>query len=702
MIGYFDFETKSEAGFVFDAGLGRFVPIPETTKGSKPGLPTVGVAAYAAHPTTEIVCLAYDIGYERFWTPDSPDPVDLFQWILDGHKLEAVNSIFEFFIWLHCGHSKRGWPYLPIEQTLDTSAKARAYGLPGALKKMGKALELDGLNLKDAAGDRLIKKFTIPRRPTKKDPRHWIPIADEPLDGGLFYAYCQQDVRSEKAASLRIPELSPFELEVWKVDQQINKRGVYIDAAALEACLDIVGQAEAKYNAELAKITRNKCEVHSELANLQKWLAENGLVMPNMQKDTIDYYAKLPGISPACRRALEIRSALNSASVKKLKAIKRQLSPDGRLRCLYMYSGATRTQRWTGNGPQPQNLKRDGSASVDDWNLEAIEAALEAISYRSLEYLEVVYGDPLATVGGCIRGIFVPAPGYDFICSDYSAIEAVVLAALAGEQWRLDLFSRGGDIYVESISRITGVPVGEVDTALRKRGKVAELASQYGGFVNAWKNFGADAYYDNDEYIKRDILAWRKASPNIVEFWGDQYRRIGDSWNFVPELYGVEGAIVRALQSPNTNYQVGYVTFNYWSLQDVLTCRLPSGRFLYYHKPRLTPTEHRLAHLPAYSISYMGYSTDKGWIRKELWGSKAVENITQAVARDRFAYAMVEFERRGYPLVMHSHDEGIAEVDEQFGSISEFELIMSANPYWCANWPIKAAGGWRGKRYFKS
>ena len=363
MIGYFDFETKSEAGFIFDADLGRFVPIPETTKGQKPGLPTVGTAAYAAHPTTEIVCLAYDIGYEGFWTPDLPDPVDLFQWIRDGNKLEAVNSIFEFFIWLHCGHSRRGWPYLPIEQTLDTSAKARAYGLPGKLKKMGEALELDDLNLKDAAGDRLIKKFTIPRRPTKKDPRHWILVRDEPLDGGLFYGYCVQDVRSEMAASARIPELSPFELEVWKVDQQINKRGVYIDAAALDACLSIVHQGELKYNAELYDLTNKKVKSHGELAKLGKWLGDNGLVMPNMQADTIEFTLEQDDIPPVCRRALEIRSALNSASVKKLKAIKRTLSPDGRLRCLYMYSGATRTQRWTGNGPQPQNLKRDGSTS---------------------------------------------------------------------------------------------------------------------------------------------------------------------------------------------------------------------------------------------------------------------------------------------------------------------------------------------------
>jgi DNA polymerase len=701
VIGFLDIEAKSEAGFYYDAGLGRFVPIPETTKGSKPGLPTVGAAAYAEHPTTEVVCLTYNIGYEKFWCPSLPDPLDLFFYVEHGGKLEAVNSFFEFKIWQNCLHKKLGWPPLPIEQTRDTSAKARAFGIPGALKKMGEALELGELDLKGAAGDRLIKKFTIPRRPTKKDARHWIDVADEPLDGGLFYDYNVQDVRAEMAASARIPDLSAFETEVWLVDQRINERGVQIDTDALAACLEIVRQAEAKYNAELAALTAGRCTNHAELAKLGAWLADNGLVMPNMQKDTVDYYAKLPDVPPLCRRALEIRSSLNSASVKKLKAIKRQLSSDGRLRGLYVYAGATRTQRWAGFGPQPQNLKRDGSASVDEWNLDAIEAALVAISYGSLEYLEVVYGDPLATVGGCIRGLFISAPGHDFICSDYSAIEAVVLAALAGEQWRLDLFRDGGDIYVESISRITGVPIGDVDAALRKRGKVAELASQYGGWIDAWENFGADAYYTNDDDIKRDILAWRKASPNIVEFWGDQYRRIGDSWDFTPELYGVEGAIVKALLNPDRVFWVRRLAYGYNSREDILYCRLPSERCLYYHKPRLHPTEHRLAHLPAYAITYMGYNSDTGWVRKELWGSKAVENDTQAIARDVWADAMVRLERRGYPIVMHSHDEGIVEVAEGFGSITEFELIMSANPNWCAKWPIKAAGGWRGKRYFK-
>lgn len=701
MIGYFDFETLSEAGFLFDAGLGRFVPIPETTKGSRPGLPTVGVSAYAEHPSTEVVCLAYHIdGQWGFWTPRLAPPVDLFHFIACDGVLEAVNSFFEFMIWSNVCVKKYGWPPLPLEQTRDTAAEARAYGLPGKLKHLGNALELDVV--KDSAGDRLIKKFTIPRRPTRKDARHWIRVDDEPLDGGLFYSYCKQDVRSEMAASARIPPLSDFERQVWIVDQKINERGVCIDTRALKDCLAIVNLAETKYNAELALLTSNECTTHAELAKLGNWLAKNGLVMPNMQADTITDTLEREGVPPACRRALEIRSQLNSASVKKLKAIKRQLSGDGRLRGLYMYSGATRTQRWTGNGPQPQNLKRDGSASVDDWNLEAIEAALVAISYGSLEYLEAAYGDPLATVGGCVRGLFVSAPGHDLVCSDYSAIEAVVLAALAGEQWRLDVFKRRGDIYRESASRITGVPVEDIGVKYRKMGKTAELGSGYGGWINAWKNFGADKHYDHDDGIKRDILKWRAASPSIVEFWGDQYRRIGDSWDFIPELYGVEGAIIKAILNPTIKYPVRLVAFVYDPVVDVLYCQLPSGRSLCYHKPRLTPTEHRLAHAPSYAISYMGFSTEGGWHRKELWGSKCVENITQAVARDAFAAALVRLENRGYCIVMHSHDEPIAEVPEGFGSIAEFELILIANPNWCANWPINAAGGWTGKRYFKS
>lgn len=707
MIGSFDFETYSEGGFLWDPLLNKWRPIPETT--GKPGLSAIGVKAYAEHPSTEALCLAYNIGREKFWCPILPPPEDLFQFIKDGGVLEAVNSFFEYTMWNDYCVPQLGWPPLPIDSIFDTSAKARAYGLPGGLDKMAKALET--VEQKDPIGERLIKKFSIPHQPSKKDPRRRIKPQEEPLDGGLLYGYCIQDIRTEAAVSAALPDLSPEEMEVWRADQRINARGVRIDQPALHNCLHIVALAEAKYNVELTQLTGGEVQSHAELAKLGNWLSKNGVVLPNMQKKTVA--AALEELPPGPpRRALEIRAQLNSASVKKLKAIKRQLASDGRLYGLYTYGGAQKTLRWSGNGPQPQNLKASGSDSVDDWNLEAIEAALAVIAYRSLENLEVIYGDPLATIGGCVRGLFISAPGMDFICSDYSAIEAVCLAALAGEEWRLEVFRTHGKIYEMSASKIVGISYDELLAhpdflKYRKLGKVAELASGYQGWTGAWKAFGAEKHFNNDKDLKKAILKWRKESPAIVEYWGDQYRRIGDTWDFKPERYGVEGAVVNAIQTPFTWFSVRSVAFCYRQDLDVLFCKLPSGRHLHYHQPRLTPTIHRLAKLPSFKITHMGWNSDSdkgpvGWIRMASWGGKFVENITQGTARDIFAAALVRLERHNYPVVLHSHDEPVSEIPENYGSISVYERILTSKPHWCRDWPIKVGGSWRGKRYFKN
>jgi DNA polymerase len=269
-----------------------------------------------------------------------------------------------------------------------------------------------------------------------------------------------------------------------------------------------------------------------------------------------------------------------------------------------------------------------------------------------------------------------------------------------------------------SASKITGIPFQEfleypeknngASHPLRKKiGKVAELASGYQGWINAWKHFGADKHFNNDKEIKKAILKWRADSPAIVEFWGDQYRRIGTSWDFRPERYGVEGAVVNAIQTPFTWFPVRSVAFLYREDVDVLYCKLPSGGHLHYHQPRLVPTIHRLAKMPSFQITHMGWNSDSergpvGWIRMTSWGGKFVENITQRAARDIFGGALVRLEKHGYPVVLHSHDEPVCEVPEGHGSISIMERLMTSRPQWCLDWPIKVGGSWRGKRYFKS
>jgi DNA polymerase len=431
-------------------------------------------------------------------------------------------------------------------------------------------------------------------------------------------------------------------------------------------------------------------------------------------------------MTPAAREAMTIRAAIGSAAVKKTYAMRNQCAPDGRLHDLFSYHAA-RTGRATGNGPQPTNLPNSGpevllcvcgkhygltlnscpwcgqySAERVEWNAAATEDALEVIATRSLAALMYFFGEGLPIISACLRGLFVSAPGHDLICSDYSSIEAVVLAEIAGEAWRREVFQTHGRIYEISAAKITGIPFDEaVRHPRRKLGKVAELASGYQGWIGGWKAFGADEFL-SDEEIKQAILAWRAASPAIVELWGGQER----DWR--PERHGCEGAAINAVQSPGqwqevTRLDGEFSGVMFLSQGDVLYCRLPSGRYLTYHRPRLRESERRPGTL---ALSYEGQNTNPkngpvGWIRMDTWGGRLVENIVQATARDVLRRATIALEASGYPIVLHVYDEIVSEVPEGVGSIEEFERIMSTMPEFAADWPVRAKGGWRGKRYRK-
>jgi DNA polymerase len=302
-----------------------------------------------------------------------------------------------------------------------------------------------------------------------------------------------------------------------------------------------------------------------------------------------------------------------------------------------------------------------------------------------------------------LRGLFTAAPGHDLICSDYSAIEAVVLAELSGETWRQEVFRTHGKIYEMSAAKIKNIPFEEFEKHkketgqhhhLRKMGKTAELASGYGGWINAWKRFGADEFLTDDE-IKTAILNWRKASPAVVEFWGGQKR----NWN--SELYGVEGHAIQAILNPGKEYVFRKLKFQV--IDNILYVTLLSGRKLIYHNPRVIPHFEQRRGL---QILFEGWNSNPtmgpiGWVKKDTYSGKLTENIAQATARDILAFAIVNLEAKGYPVVLHIHDEIGSEVREDFGSIEEFETIMSTMPEWAARWPVKAHGGWRGKRYRK-
>lgn len=736
----FDFETYSEAGYYWDGPADRWRGI---TK-NKPGLPAVGAPVYSEHPSTELLSLAFDLKDgkgDRLWVPGMLPPQELFDHILNGGLLEAWNSSFEFYIWKNVCQARMNWPALPLHQLRCAMSKARSWSLPGALGNAAKVIGAP--EQKDKAGNALLSKLSVPRSPTKKDRRLRRTPADEPEMFGHLYGYNVQDIKAEAAVSLMTPDLSPEELDLWMLDQRINTGGVQIDMAALDDCISIINQAQDRYNLELQTITGGAVQAASEIQKIQKWMTGQGVTMRSLDKDNVAA-ALAPNdpynLPPNIRRVLEIRASIGAASVKKLFALARQTSKDGRIRDLFAFCGADRTGRFAGRGPQPQNLPNSGPAvrkcegcsavywtkhnrcpscgtdhafsAEEEWGIHAVEAALQAISTRNLEYVEKLWGDATAAVAGCLRGLFSAAPGHDLICSDFSAIEAVVLAFMAGEEWRMEVFRTHGKIYEMSAAKITGIPFEEMmqhkkDTGqhhpMRKKiGKVAELASGYAGWVGAWKNFGADKFMNDDE-IKQNILAWRKASPMIEEFWGGQWRKDPNRWHFTPELYGIEGAAVSAVMNPGQCF--GYRSVSFGVKDDVLYCRLPSGRMLNYHRPRLIPGTAPHGN-PILNLTYEGWNSDykkgpTGWMRLDTYGGKLTENIVQAVARDILAYAMINLDKAGYKIVLHVHDEIVSEVPEGTGSVEEFERIMGTMPPWCADWPVKAAGGWRGKRYRK-
>lgn len=719
-----DFETYSPAGYTWNIVRQKY---------DGGGLPEVGVAVYVEHEDAEVLSCAYNLKDgtgAHLWLPANPPPPALMAHIHKGGLLEAWNSFFEYMVWNKICVRRYGWPKLALEQLRCAKSKAQAFALPGSLAITGETLGIE--NAKIADGKRLIRKFAIPRKPTKKNPSHRIRPIDDPEDAKRLYAYNLRDIEAEAEISSLTPDLNPFELKFWLCDQRINARGVAVDVASVKNCIAILNQCYEAGNARLTKLTEGVVTSVSQVARFTVWLQSRGVPIESMAEDAVNLVLESYELPPDTFEALTIRQQLGSASVKKFHAMLARATKEGRIHDLFVYHSA-RTGRAAGTGVQPQNLPNSGvhvskctrtscrrhyaanflccpwcgeksSGLHHEWNPLTVEDALIAVTPGDKNCFEYYFGDAIATLAGCLRGMFIAASAYDLICSDYSAIEAVVLAALAGEEWRLQVFRTHGKIYEMSASKICGISFDEFELykatsgqhhPMRKKiGKVAELASGYGGWIGAWKAFGADAFF-NDEEIKKSILAWRDASPAIVEFWGGQ-----PDWKR-KEYYGLEGMAIQAVMNPGTPFTYRGIT--YFMKRGILYCTLLSGRYLVYHNARLEPSDRRPG---THSLTFEGYNTNPkmgavGWIRMQTYGGKLCENVVQATARDLLAEAIVKLEERGYPVVLHVHDEIVAEVPEGYGSIEEFERIMSECPAWAKGWPIKASGGWRAKRYAK-
>lgn len=737
-----DFETYSEAGYVWDPAANKWTCEPNAPQGKK-GLGVIGLHRYAEHPSTEVISFYYDLKDgqgRRMWMPGLPLPTDLFEHVARGGLIEAWNSGFEHRIWNEVCVRRYGWPPLPQTQLRCAMAKARAWALPPSLDMAGEVLAIE--HRKDKEGKRLLDKFSVPRNPTKADPRTRITVLEDwANDGHKLVAYNERDILAEAEASALVPDLSPLELQHWQNDQAINQRGMAVDMRAVEAAISILHAALARYGEEMRRLTGGIGP--TEVAALRGWLAARGVHTENLDAETVeDLLARLtPGTIE--HRVVTIRALVGSASVKKVFAMKLRAGADERMRDMYIFYGA-RTGRPTGEGAQPTNMPKAGPdvyrcacgrhhgahtmrcpwcgaltvrgpAAASEWSPAAMEDAFIILLMGSLDLLEAFFGDALLTIAGCLRGMFVAGPGRTLVSSDFTAIEAVVIACLAGEQWRIDAYANDEPMYVMSASKAFGVPVQEMldhkkrtgqHHHLRQIGKGLELACGYGGWIGSVKAFNVEG---TDAELKEMILKWRAASPALVEFWGGQSR--GTFNNRRPELYGLEGMAVAAIQTPGVEFPVmrldGKPTgVSYLMHGGVLYCRAPGG-VIPYHRARLVPSTREWSPHWEKAIVFEGYNTNPkkgppGWQTMSIYGGLLAENVTQHVARNIQMHAINRCERAGWPVVMHTYDEIVVEVPTGTLTVEELETSMCDVPEWARGWPVKAAGGWHGRRYRKA
>jgi DNA polymerase bacteriophage-type len=641
-------------------------------------LKTIGAVRYAADPTTEVLCCAYAVDDDpvQLWRPGDPVPNEFVAAAQSGNWIVAAfNDAFETAIEKLILAPRYGWPVIPIERHRCTQAMCLALGLPARLSAAADALELS--HRKDAAGERLMHQTSKPRRPHKDEKPDGIYWFEDQERLNRLYSYCAQDVRSEREIYSRLPALSPAEQQIWQLSHQINIRGFHIDRNFAEAARRIAEQAAPEIDQEIAEITGGDVVTINQVAKLTAWLQDHGCSLQKLDRKAIQRQLEKGDdeLSPTVRRVLELRLGGAQAAAKKINAFLARAGTDDRIRSAFRYHGAA-TGRWAGEGIQPQNLKRPVVHDLD--------AAIAAVATGNYQHVKSLYPRPLAVVGDCSRAMICAAPGRTLVGADFSSIESRVLAWVAGENWKLDSYRRfdathdpRDEPYCITACKIFNKPNGSFtkDDPERSVGKVADLALGYAGGPGAWRKFEPDR---SEDEIKVFIRGWRQAHPNIKQLWNRLDRA---AWTAVQE----RGRVVRC----------GVVRFqcNGTSLQ--LT--LPSGRVLSYPQPRIIGDEHEQHVVFANNAAGQFQDCRHG---QGAYGGTWTENVVSGIARDLLADAMLRIEAAGYPIVLHVHDEIVAEVPKGFGSADEFTNLMTRKPAWALELPI-AAKAWTGKRYCK-
>lgn len=717
----------------------------ETRSAAK--LKSVGGWIYSIHPTTEPICMSYSLAETdepKLWVPEwafkivepwylkkcgIPIEIDC-PWLVTGpelppdfivalcmnYEVEAHNAFFERAIWDNIMRPKFGWPEINANQWRCSAAKAASYALPRALEDAVEALDLPFP--KDMAGNRTMQKICRPRKARKAEKKKlraegylelddgygWTDLEsdfylwnEKPEDIFATWEYCRQDVRAERALSQALIDLSPAELEVWRADQAVNLRGIRIDRKMAEAALDIADQTVKKVTNEAIKAATTYHE-NGDIAypasfqtlgqrdKIKTWVEEQGVMLPNMQSATLDRLLDDETLPNNVRTVLRCKRTASRTSVRKYQKMLDTADPaDDRIRDVFMYHGAG-TGRWTGRHVQTQNLVRGKMKDPDTMCGIILEG--------DADWVDICYGpkaDPMEVLSWATRGALCAPSGRDYVVADYSGVEARGLLWFVDDEEGLQIFRRPkGEpgIYREMASSIYKVPAHGIlkeGDDRRQMGKQAILGLGYGmgppKFRATCASYGIDVSLDFSKYV--------------VKTYRERFRLVPKAWK------ALEHAAIKAVRNPEKPFHALKVT--YLRRGKFLYCRLPSGRKLAYFKPTIIPAPTPWGEMrPKLTYMTVDGQTHK-WVRTDTYGGKLMENNIQGLCRDLEAYAIVTIENDDllpYDTVMHTHDELVAESDEDKGDVKEFEQLIAQLPHWAEGFPLNAEG-WRGKRYRK-
>lgn len=617
-----------------------------------------GVYKYAADQSTDIWCMAYKAPWSDdvlVWQPGDAVDIHLEDWIMAGGLLSAWNANFERVIWNEIMVGRYQWPATKIKQWRCTMAQASAMGLPRALGQAAAVLGVE--EQKDKAGAALMLRMARPRKVNADGSYTWWNTTDKVEQ---LIQYCRQDVRTELSVAETLNAMPDAERRLYQLDQRINDRGVKVDIDLIERVSKLANDASENIDAEMKRLTNGQVKAATNAMDLTAWLRGYELNVNSVDKQTVTRMLAMDGLHPIIKQVLRLRQDGAKSSTAKYDAMVNAANADDRMRGLLMYHGAA-TGRWSGRLVQPQNFPRPQKKQDE---LDEIIAKLKADQDVS------EHGAGTVLASDLLRSMLIADDGHRLMFADYSAIEARVLAWVAGQNDLVETFRKGGDVYKEMASAIYNVDVESVTDGQRQVGKMAILGCGYGmggkRFAEQCATMGIKV--DEDE-AKRIVAVYREKNNRIAQYWRDVEQ------DFVDMVKGAG--------------RVGSVELP-----------LPSGRSLTYHNPRIIQRETPWGAMRDTAQVDTLNSVTRQWVSQIIWGGLLTENVVQATARDMMATAMMALEIKGYSVILSVHDEIICEVPDDFGSLDEMIDIMTRVPAWAQGCPINAEGK-EGKRYRK-